>query len=101
MLTVYVTIKVVEAKYLPIYSVYVHTLSQFHSCILEKFKYKCEFWSFYSAIECVSSRTFHLRFRPSRGLHYHLPVLFDYFHLAAASMTIHAVLTSLHQPYIK
>ena len=38
---------------------------------------------------------------PSRGLHYHLPVLFDYFHLAAASMTVHAVLTSIHQPYIK
>ncbi len=53
------------------------------------------------AIECVSSRVFHLRFRPSKGLHYHLPVLFDYFHLSAASMTVHCVLTSLHQPYIK
>ena len=53
------------------------------------------------SIECVSSRVFHLRFRPSKGLHYHLPVLFDYFHLSAASMTVHAILTSLHQPYIK
>ena len=54
-----------------------------------------------SAIECVSARTLNLHFQPTRGLHYHLPVLFDYFHLAAVSMTIHAVLASIHQPYIK
>jgi hypothetical protein len=53
------------------------------------------------SIECVSSRTFQLTFHPSRGLHYHLPVLFDYFHLSAVSLTVHAVLTALHQPYIK
>ena len=53
------------------------------------------------SIECVSSRTFTLTFHPSRGLHYHLPVLFDYFHLSAVSLTLHAVLTALHQPYIK
>ena len=54
-----------------------------------------------STIECVSSRVLRLNFNPSRGLHYHLPVLFDYFHLAAVSTTIHMVLSSLHQPYIK
>ncbi|EFX79905.1 hypothetical protein DAPPUDRAFT_319152 [Daphnia pulex] len=41
-----------------------------------------------------------LSFR-SRGLHYHLPVLFDYFHLAAITVTVHASLIAVHQPYIK
>lgn len=55
----------------------------------------------HSSISCVSSRTLQLHFSPTRGLHYHLPVLFDYFHLAAVTMTIHASLVALHQPYIK
>ncbi|XP_068082498.1 protein FAM135A [Anabrus simplex] len=55
----------------------------------------------HSAIACVSSRTLQLHFSPTRGLHYHLPVLFDYFHLAAVTLTIHASLVALHQPYIK
>ncbi|XP_020277568.1 uncharacterized protein LOC109851674 isoform X3 [Pseudomyrmex gracilis] len=50
---------------------------------------------------CVSSRALQLNFTPTKGLHYHLPVLFDYFHLAAVSITIHAYLVALHQPYIK
>ncbi|XP_031830861.1 protein FAM135A isoform X3 [Nomia melanderi] len=50
---------------------------------------------------CVSSRALQLNFAPTKGLHYHLPVLFDYFHLAAVSITIHACLVALHQPYIK
>ncbi|XP_043467722.1 uncharacterized protein LOC122501972 isoform X2 [Leptopilina heterotoma] len=50
---------------------------------------------------CVSSRALQLNFVPTKGLHYHLPVLFDYFHLAAVSITIHACLVALHQPYIK
>ena len=54
-----------------------------------------------ATIECVSSRVLTLQFVPSVGLHYHLPVLFDYFHLSAVSLTVHALLTSIHQPYIK
>ncbi|XP_059470771.1 protein FAM135B isoform X2 [Neocloeon triangulifer] len=54
-----------------------------------------------TAIASVSSRTLQLNFSPTRGLHYHLPVLFDYFHLAAVTLTIHASLVALHQPYIK
>lgn len=54
----------------------------------------------HSSISCVSSRTLQLHFSPTRGLHYHLPVLFDYFHLAAITLTIHASLVALHQPYI-
>ena len=52
-------------------------------------------------IECVSSRILNIHLNPKRGLHYHLPVLFDYFHLSAVSLTIHAALVALHQPYIK
>lgn len=49
----------------------------------------------------ASTRTLQLNFHPGRGLHYHLPVLFDYFHLAAVSLGIHASLIAMHQPYIK
>lgn len=49
----------------------------------------------------ASTRTLQLNFHPARGLHYHLPVLFDYFHLAAVSLGIHASLIAMHQPYIK
>lgn len=49
----------------------------------------------------VSSRTLQLNMSPIEGLHYHLPVLFDYFHLAAVSLTVHTALTALHQPATK
>ncbi|KAG7295762.1 hypothetical protein JYU34_020813 [Plutella xylostella] len=49
----------------------------------------------------VACRVLKLHFQPAQGLHYHLPVLFDYFHLASVSITIHASLVALHQPYIK
>ncbi|XP_064082168.1 protein FAM135A-like isoform X2 [Macrobrachium nipponense] len=54
----------------------------------------------HNAIQCVSSRTLNLHFSPTRGLHYHLPVLFDYFHLSAVTITVHCCLVALHQPYI-
>ncbi|CAH0729940.1 unnamed protein product, partial [Brenthis ino] len=54
-----------------------------------------------STLSPVSCRVLKLHFQPSQGLHYHLPVLFDYFHLSAVSVTIHASLVALHQPYIK
>ncbi|CAH2039444.1 unnamed protein product, partial [Iphiclides podalirius] len=53
-----------------------------------------------STLAPVSCRVLKLHFQPSQGLHYHLPVLFDYFHLSAVSITIHASLVALHQPYI-
>lgn len=49
----------------------------------------------------VSSRTLQLNMSPIEGLHYHLPILFDYFHLSAISLTIHSALTALHQPSMK
>ncbi|KAL1404619.1 hypothetical protein pipiens_000832, partial [Culex pipiens pipiens] len=54
-----------------------------------------------NVLSLASTRTLQLNFHPGRGLHYHLPVLFDYFHLAAVSVGIHASLVALHQPYIK
>ncbi|CAH2256624.1 jg19608 [Pararge aegeria aegeria] len=53
-----------------------------------------------STLTAVSCRVLKLHFQPAQGLHYHLPVLFDYFHLSAVSVTIHASLVALHQPYI-
>ncbi|CAB3247685.1 unnamed protein product [Arctia plantaginis] len=53
-----------------------------------------------STLAPVSCRVLKLHFQPSHGLHYHLPVLFDYFHLSSVSITIHASLVALHQPYI-
>lgn len=54
-----------------------------------------------SNLALASSRILQLNFHPCQGLHYHLPVLFDYFHLASVSVGIHASLIALHQPYIK
>lgn len=54
-----------------------------------------------SNLSFASSRVLQLNFHPGRGLHYHLPVLFDYFHLASVSVGIHSSLIALHQPYIK
>ncbi|CAH1638577.1 unnamed protein product [Spodoptera littoralis] len=54
-----------------------------------------------STLAPMSCRVLKLHFQPSQGLHYHLPVLFDYFHLSSVSITIHASLVALHQPYIK
>ncbi|KAL5015813.1 hypothetical protein ScPMuIL_005402 [Solemya velum] len=52
-------------------------------------------------MEFASMRTLQLHFSPTRGLHHHVPVLFDYFHLSCVEVTIHCTLIALHQPYIK
>nr|XP_030122604.3 protein FAM135B isoform X2 [Taeniopygia guttata] len=52
------------------------------------------------AIPMISSRTLCLHFHPHRGLHHHVPVMFDYFHLSVVSVTVHASLVALHQPLI-
>uniref|UniRef100_A0A8D2LGE0 Uncharacterized protein n=1 Tax=Varanus komodoensis TaxID=61221 RepID=A0A8D2LGE0_VARKO len=53
-----------------------------------------------TAIPVISSRTLGLHFHPRQGLHHHVPVMFDYFHLSAISVTLHASLVALHQPLI-
>ncbi|XP_023667831.1 protein FAM135B [Paramormyrops kingsleyae] len=52
------------------------------------------------AVPPISSRTLGLHFHPRRGLHHHVPVMFDYFHLSVTSVSIHASLVALHQPLI-
>uniref|UniRef100_A0A8K9WSK6 Family with sequence similarity 135 member B n=1 Tax=Oncorhynchus mykiss TaxID=8022 RepID=A0A8K9WSK6_ONCMY len=51
-------------------------------------------------VPVISSRTLGLHFHPRRGLHHHVPVMFDYFHLSVISVSIHASLVALHQPLI-
>ncbi|XP_041822840.1 protein FAM135B [Melanotaenia boesemani] len=51
-------------------------------------------------VPLISSRTLNLHFHPRRGLHHHVPVMFDYFHLSVISVSIHASLVALHQPLI-
>ena len=54
----------------------------------------------HSSIQSVSRRELMINFVPTRGLHYHLPVLFDYFHLSCVSLSVHGALISIHQPYL-
>ncbi|KAK6178838.1 hypothetical protein SNE40_011333 [Patella caerulea] len=51
-------------------------------------------------MEMVSQRILQLHFSPTKGLHHHVPVLFDYFHLACVEVTIHGCLIAIHQPYL-
>ncbi|XP_013420772.1 protein FAM135A isoform X2 [Lingula anatina] len=51
-------------------------------------------------LQCVSQRSLKLHFESAKGIHHHVPVLFDYFHLAAVCVTVHATLVALHQPYV-
>ncbi|XP_048385284.1 protein FAM135B isoform X1 [Stegostoma tigrinum] len=53
-----------------------------------------------TGIPLISSRRLGLHFHPRRGLHHHIPVMFDYFHLSVISVTAHASLVALHQPLI-
>lgn len=53
-----------------------------------------------ASVPVISSRSLNLHFHPRRGLHHHVPVMFDYFHLSVISVSIHASLVALHQPLI-
>ena len=48
-----------------------------------------------SSFSTVSSRTVHFTVDWRHGLHDHYPVLFDYFHMAAIGLTIHASLLEM------
>ncbi|KAF5889248.1 protein FAM, partial [Clarias magur] len=52
------------------------------------------------SLQNISSRTVQLHFSLHRGVHQHINVMFDYFHLSIISVTIHASLVALHQPLI-
>ncbi|XP_028317377.1 protein FAM135B [Gouania willdenowi] len=53
-----------------------------------------------ATVPLISSRTLNLHFHPRKGLHHHVPVMFDYFHLSVISVSVHASLVALHQPLI-
>ncbi|KAG5831019.1 hypothetical protein ANANG_G00299420 [Anguilla anguilla] len=53
-----------------------------------------------SSLHQISSRALHLHFSPAQGIHQHVSVMFDYFHLSALSVTVHGSLVALHQPLI-
>ncbi|KAM4590739.1 protein FAM135A [Odontesthes bonariensis] len=53
-----------------------------------------------SSLQNISGRILHLHFSPQRGIHQHINVMFDYFHLSVISVVIHASLVALHQPLI-
>ncbi|XP_055462104.1 protein FAM135A isoform X3 [Psammomys obesus] len=53
-----------------------------------------------NALQLISSRTLKLHYSLYRGLHHHVNVMFDYFHLAVVSVTVHGSLVALHQPLI-
>lgn len=55
----------------------------------------------FAAFECVSKRYLTLNLPVFRGLHYHRPVIFDYFHLCGLTFTLHASLTGLSKPAAK
>ncbi len=52
-------------------------------------------------LSCISARSVKLNLVAIKGLHHHVPLLFDYFHLSAVTLSIHASLLSLNQPYLR
>ncbi|KAK2824182.1 hypothetical protein Q5P01_021357 [Channa striata] len=53
-----------------------------------------------SSLQSISGRTLRLHFSLQRGIHQHVNVMFDYFHLSVISVVLHASLVALHQPLI-
>ncbi|KAM4042401.1 protein FAM135A isoform 5-T5 [Anomaloglossus baeobatrachus] len=53
-----------------------------------------------NALQLISSRNLKLHFNLHRGLHHHINVMFDYFHLSVISIVVHGSLVALHQPLI-
>uniref|UniRef100_A0A3P8UYB6 Family with sequence similarity 135 member A n=1 Tax=Cynoglossus semilaevis TaxID=244447 RepID=A0A3P8UYB6_CYNSE len=53
-----------------------------------------------NSLQNISGRTLRMHLNPQRGIHQHINVMFDYFHLSVVSVAIHASLVALHQPLI-
>lgn len=53
-----------------------------------------------NSLQNISGRTLRLHFSLQKGIHQHVNVMFDYFHLSVISVAIHASLVALHQPLI-
>ncbi|XP_072264598.1 protein FAM135A isoform X2 [Pyxicephalus adspersus] len=53
-----------------------------------------------NSLQLISSRNLKLHFNLHRGLHHHINLMFDYFHLSVISVVVHGSLVALHQPLI-
>ncbi|KAF6768147.1 hypothetical protein AHF37_10291, partial [Paragonimus kellicotti] len=53
------------------------------------------------SLEKVHERQLRVHFSPTRGLHHHFDVFFDYFHLCAVEMAIHGALTNITPSVIR
>lgn len=51
-------------------------------------------------LQNISGRSLRLHFSLQKGIHQHINVMFDYFHLSVISVAVHASLVALHQPLI-
>lgn len=51
-------------------------------------------------LQVVHTRSLQLHLDLCRGLHYHLPIMFDYFHLSSVTLSVHGSLTTLCLPYL-
>ena len=51
-----------------------------------------------SSMMVVSTQTLKLHMSCVKGLHHHVPILFDYYHFAVIDTTIHATVTALGLP---
>ncbi|XP_072292336.1 protein FAM135A isoform X2 [Eucyclogobius newberryi] len=53
-----------------------------------------------NSLQNISGRSLRLHFSLQKGIHQHINVMFDYFHLSVISVAIHASLVALHQPLV-
>ncbi|CAL9688007.1 unnamed protein product [Knipowitschia caucasica] len=53
-----------------------------------------------NSLQSISGRSLRLHFSLQKGIHQHINVMFDYFHLSVISVAIHASLVALHQPLV-
>ena len=54
-----------------------------------------------TVLQQLSTRTVNIHVKYDSGVHHYLPLQFDYFHLSAVLLTVHASLLALHPSYIR
>jgi len=54
-----------------------------------------------TVLQQLSTRTVTIHVKHDSGVHHYLPLQFDYFHLSAVLLTVHASLLALHPSYIR
>ena len=70
----------------------------FPCMIILFFFFVCSADSVDSSMIVVSTQTLKLHMSCVKGLHHHVPILFDYYHFAVIDTTIHATVTALGLP---